>query len=61
MGRQLRRTDWGSSDNGSSEWMAGDRENKQTHMRLEVEAMVLFASVYEEYLGIKEDLSSRRN
>ena len=34
MGRQLRRTDWGSSDNGSSEWMAGDRENKQTHMRL---------------------------
>lgn len=29
MGRQSRKTDWGSDDSGSGEWIAGDRENNE--------------------------------
>lgn len=43
-----------------SGWQETEKTTKP-HEPLEVEAMVLFVPVNEEYLGIKEDLSSRRN
>lgn len=44
--------------------VSGWQETEKTakpHETMGVEAMVLFVSVNEEYLGIKEDLSFRRN